>query len=208
MKILEAYARHVEHILCSSITPTIRKLNSTFACSFSALTRNEMYITWLHVIRYNFVQVLEIARRADHPFAGARILLLDRPGNIQSVYQPYKMITDSYYDVFASLPPLLPEGPLGILGLGAGTAARIIHHFWPHIDMHGWELDPAVVMVARRFFNLSELEVGSKVLGDRESVFGPIDGSVICEEDEDSHSAAVEAVEEDESTIPGTINST
>ncbi|CAM6034050.1 unnamed protein product [Sphagnum compactum] len=113
---------------------------------------------------YNHVQVLEVARRAQHPLAGARILLLDKPGNIQSVYFPQKVLTDSYYDVFATLPPLLPEGgPVGILGLGAGTAARILRHFWPAMDIHGWELDPAVIMVARQFFNLSELEEGKEL---------------------------------------------
>lgn len=120
--------------------------------------------------RYNFVQVLEVARGADHALAGCRLLLLDRPGNIQSMYNPYKVITESYYDVFATLPPLLPDGPVGILGLGAGTAARIVHYFWPHLALHGWELDPSVVMVARQFFDLSELEEG-KCLDRRACVF-------------------------------------
>jgi hypothetical protein len=120
--------------------------------------------------RYNFVQVLEVARGADHCLAGCRLLLLDRPGNRQSVYTPYKVITESYYDVFATLPPLLPDGPVGILGLGAGTAARIVHYFWPHLALHGWELDPSVVMVARQFFDLSELEEGKR-LDRRASVF-------------------------------------
>lgn len=124
------------------------------------ILNKESCVDALDVIRYNFVQVLEISRRADHALAGCRLLLLDRTGNIQSVYHPYKVITDSYYDVFATLPPLLPDGPVGILGLGAGTAARIIHHFWPHVELHGWELDPSVVMVAREFFDLAELEAG------------------------------------------------
>lgn len=124
-----------------------------------------------------------MARKADHPLAGARILLLDKPGNIQSVYQPYKAITNSYYDLFACLPALLPHGPIGILGLGAGTAARIIHYFWPQIDLHGWELDPAVVMVARQFFNLSEVEEGGMSLQrERVSAFGAIHPQ--CNEDD------------------------
>jgi len=65
--------------------------------------------------RYNHVQVLEVARREQHPLAGAQILLLDKPGNIQRVCFPQKVLTDSYYDVFTTLPPLLPEdGPVGI----------------------------------------------------------------------------------------------
>lgn len=68
------------------------------------------------------------------------------------------MLTDAYYDILAALPAVIPEGPIGILGLGAGTTARLIHHFWPEIDMHGWELDPGVVQAARKFFDLEELE--------------------------------------------------
>ncbi|CAM6047445.1 unnamed protein product [Sphagnum compactum] len=65
---------------------------------------------------YNHVQVLEVARRAQHPLAGAQILLLDKPGNIQSVCFPQKALTGSYYDVFTTLLPLLPEGgPVGNL---------------------------------------------------------------------------------------------
>lgn len=111
--------------------------------------------------RYNLIRVLEVARRADHPLAGARLLLLDKPGNIHSIYFKYRVLTDSYYDVFGALPPLLPEGPLALLGLGAGTAARILLYFWPSLEIHGWELDAAVINVARQYFDLSELERGS-----------------------------------------------
>lgn len=70
----------------------------------------------------------------------------------------FRVLTEAYYDVLAALPAVIPEGPIGILGLGAGTAARLIHHFWPAIHMHGWELDPGVVQAARNFFDLEELE--------------------------------------------------
>ena len=143
-----------------------------------------------------------MARKADHPLAGTRILLLDKPGNIQSVYQPYKAITNSYYDLFACLPPLLPDGPIGILGLGAGTAARIIHHFWPQIDLNGWELDPAGVMVARRFFNLYELEEsGTSLHRKRVSAFDALnrqcnevdgDDAANCEENGSLNSGTVQ----------------
>ncbi|KAL2650230.1 hypothetical protein R1flu_018358 [Riccia fluitans] len=108
--------------------------------------------------RYNLVRVLEISKACDHPMAGARVLLLDKFGNVHSVYHEYRLLTDSYYDIFPSLPAIIPDGPIAILGLAAGTAARIIHHFWPEIDMYGWELDPAVVFVARKYFGLEELE--------------------------------------------------
>ncbi|XP_024522520.1 uncharacterized protein LOC9655265 isoform X1 [Selaginella moellendorffii] len=110
--------------------------------------------------RHNLVQVLEISRRADSTLAGSRVLLLDRPGNIHSVHFFFKVLTGSYYDSFAMLPPLIPPGPIAILGLGAGTAARIIHHFWPRLEIHGWEMDASVVGVGRRYFGMLDLENG------------------------------------------------
>lgn len=143
-----------------------------------------------NLLRYNFVQVLEVSRRSEHPLAGCKLLLLDRSGNIQSVYHPYKLITSSYYDIFASLPPIIPDGPVGILGLGAGTAARMIHQFWPHINLHGWELDASVVMVARQFFDMKELEEGKP----------PVNGRSAFELEEDASQLADEG-----SIITGTL---
>lgn len=108
--------------------------------------------------KHNFVRVLEVSRRADHPLAGARLLLLDKPGNIHSIHFKYKILTHSYYDVFATVPPLLPHGTLAILGMGAGTAAHLLLHFWPSIEIQGWELDPVVISVGRKYFDLLHME--------------------------------------------------
>ncbi|XP_077242748.1 S-adenosyl-L-methionine-dependent methyltransferases superfamily protein [Tasmannia lanceolata] len=108
--------------------------------------------------RHNYIRVLEVSRRADHPFAGSRLLLLDNPGNIHSISFLFKFLTQTYFDVFATLPPILPPGPLGILGFGAGSTARLILHLYPHVEIHGWELDPSVISVGREYFGLSNLE--------------------------------------------------
>lgn len=108
--------------------------------------------------RYNYIRVLEVSRKIDHPFAGSRLLLLDGPGNIHSISYLFKSITNTYFDVFATLPPILPPGPIGILGFGAGSAARLILELYPEAVVHGWELDPSVIKVAREFFSLEKLE--------------------------------------------------
>ncbi|XP_008239317.1 PREDICTED: uncharacterized protein LOC103337926 isoform X2 [Prunus mume] len=108
--------------------------------------------------RYNYIRVLEVSRRADHPFAGSRLLLLDNPGNIHSISFIFKSLTSTYFDVFATLPPILPPGPVGILGFGAGSAARSILELYPEVAVHGWELDPSVIAVGREYFGLSKLE--------------------------------------------------
>lgn len=108
--------------------------------------------------RYNYIRVLEVSRKVDHPFAGARLLLLDGPGNIHSISYLFRSLTNTYFDVFATLPPILPPGPIGILGFGAGSAARLILDLYPEAVIHGWELDPSVIKVAREFFALEKLE--------------------------------------------------
>ncbi|KAL7602973.1 uncharacterized protein LOC111907022 isoform X1 [Lactuca sativa] len=108
--------------------------------------------------RHNFIRVLEVSRKSDHPFAGSRLLLLDAPGNIHSISFLLKLLTGTYFDVFATFPPILPPGPLGILGFGAGSAAKLILELYPQGVIHGWELDPAVVGVGREYFGLAKLE--------------------------------------------------
>ncbi|TVU30217.1 hypothetical protein EJB05_21827, partial [Eragrostis curvula] len=111
---------------------------------------------------YNHIRVADVSlRAAGHPLAGARLLLLDGPGNIHSLYfprRPHCPLTATYFDAFATLPPLLPRPSLAVLGFGAGSAARALLHFFPDLSVDGWELDPAVLAVARDFFGLAELE--------------------------------------------------
>ncbi|KAI3811120.1 hypothetical protein L1987_20837 [Smallanthus sonchifolius] len=108
--------------------------------------------------RHNFIRVLEVSRKSDHPFAGSRLLLLDTPGNIHSIPFLVKLLTGTYFDVFATFPPILPPEPLGILGFGAGSAAKLILELYPQGVVHGWELDPTDISVGREYFGLSKLE--------------------------------------------------
>ncbi|KAJ8753486.1 hypothetical protein K2173_022727 [Erythroxylum novogranatense] len=108
--------------------------------------------------RHNYIRVLEVSRKVDHPFAGSRLLLLDGPGNIHSISFLFKSLTHTYFDVFATLPPILPAGPIAVLGFGAGSTARLILELYPDVVVHGWELDPSVIAVGREFFGLEKLE--------------------------------------------------
>ncbi|XP_031104125.1 uncharacterized protein LOC116007551 [Ipomoea triloba] len=108
--------------------------------------------------RHNYIRVLEVSRTADHPLAGSRLLLLDAPGNIHSISYLLKSTTAAYYDVLATLPPVLPPGPVGLLGFGAGSSARLILESYPSAVLHGWELDPSVISVAKTYFNLDKLQ--------------------------------------------------
>ncbi|XP_058227427.1 uncharacterized protein LOC131335888 [Rhododendron vialii] len=110
---------------------------------------------------HNHITVVQVSRAADHPFAGSRLLLLDSPGNIHSIsftFPNRRLFTSTYFDVFATLPPILPPGPLAVLGFGAGSAAKLILESYPTGVVHGWEIDPAVISVGREYFDLSWLE--------------------------------------------------
>ncbi len=40
----------------------------------------------------------------------------------------------------------MPDGPISILGLGGGTAARLLSAHYPDCLVHGWDHDPHVLM--------------------------------------------------------------
>lgn len=44
-----------------------------------------------------------------------------------------------------------------ILGLGAGTVAKLVNKFWPGAKIVGLEIDPVVIKLGRRYFDLDEI---------------------------------------------------
>lgn len=78
--------------------------------------------------------------------------------NIHSVLCKEQKWTGSYWDEFASLPAIIPHGPIAILGLGAGTAAHLMLDLWPSIRLEAWEIDEILIDIAREYFALSDLE--------------------------------------------------
>eukprot|EP00798_Chlamydomonas_sp_ICE-L_P008117 gene8117-1365_t len=127
----------------------------------------------------NNIQVIQSMR-------GARILILDKSGNINSMYKKETYITNSYWDYLATFPQFCSEGTIGILGLGAGTVARTIAEYYPDVRMVGWEIDPVVVMAARLCFGIDDLEDDNVLnvktgdaLDTKSSVPGGFDGIVV-----------------------------
>ncbi|THG08099.1 hypothetical protein TEA_024625 [Camellia sinensis var. sinensis] len=71
----------------------------------------------------------------------SRMLLLDSSHNVHSIYNKAKKWTGSYWDECASLPAIVPQGPIAIFGLGGGTAAHLMLDLWPSLVLEGWEID-------------------------------------------------------------------
>uniref|UniRef100_A0A0A0K7K7 PABS domain-containing protein n=1 Tax=Cucumis sativus TaxID=3659 RepID=A0A0A0K7K7_CUCSA len=88
----------------------------------------------------------------------SRMLLLDSSYNVHSILYKEQMWTGSYWDEFASLPAIIPEGPIAILGLGGGTTAHLMLASWPSLQLEGWEIDGILIDKARNFLGLSDLE--------------------------------------------------
>jgi hypothetical protein len=127
------------------------------------------------------LQVLRVdddAKGSDASFAGATVLMREHtPDAVLSEYRPGdSKAAGGVFDLFAMLPPLVqnqpPGYPIGVVGLGAGTVARELVQFYPsHGKVRGnarrivgWELDPAIVDLARTHFGLAELETSGRVV--------------------------------------------
>jgi spermidine synthase len=91
---------------------------------------------------------------------GRRTLRID--GSFASTWQPGRETTGSVWDGIAAgllaLPPARRRSVL-LLGLGGGSAARVIRAVAPQARIVGVEIDPAVVSAARRWFDLDALDV-------------------------------------------------
>jgi len=81
-------------------------------------------------------------------------------GTFASLFRPGQVTTGSVWDALAapllSLPPGRRESVL-LLGLGAGSAARLARALLPGARIVGVERDPEVIRVAREHFGLDGL---------------------------------------------------
>jgi spermidine synthase len=83
-------------------------------------------------------------------------------GTFASWYEPGTATTGSVWDALVAPLLLLPASRrtrVLILGLGGGSAARIVRALAPSARITGVEFDPEVVRAARRWFDLDRLGV-------------------------------------------------
>jgi len=105
--------------------------------------------------RYNYIQVLEVD--------GVRYLMLNEGQGIHSIYDPNQLATFRTWDVL-TLAPLLNEPPFApdqvericVIGLAAGTIARQATALYGPVPIDGVEIDPAIVEVGRRYFDMNQ----------------------------------------------------
>src|SRR5690348_3921671 len=104
---------------------------------------------------YNYIQVVQTAD-------GTRQLVLNEGEAIHSVYNPNQILTGWYWDYFLAM-PYFNAGEnagkvkrVGIIGLAAGTIARQFTAVYGPVPIDGVEIDPAIVDVGRRYFDMRE----------------------------------------------------
>ncbi|KAJ6702062.1 SAM-DEPENDENT METHYLTRANSFERASE SUPERFAMILY PROTEIN [Salix koriyanagi] len=116
-----------------------------------------------------------------------RMLLLDSTHNVHSLlYKDGQKWTRSYWDEFASLPAIIPQGPVAIFGLGGGTAAHLMLDVWPSLQLEGWEIDEILINKARDYFGLSDLEKQTQAGG----ILHVVVGDALCSLEDDSRKYA------------------
>ena len=108
---------------------------------------------------HNHIRVADVSPRAAGPLAGARRrLLLDDPATSTPSRSPAAPAAARSPPPTSTPSPRSRRSSRAVLGFGAGSTARALLHFHPDLSVHGWELDPAVLAVARDFFGLAELK--------------------------------------------------
>jgi spermidine synthase len=105
-----------------------------------------------HDSAYNYIQVLQ---------SGSELVLkLNEGEGIQSSYSPQQVLSGYVYDYFLLVPFFRsaqyspPVASMCLIGLAGGTTARQYSAVFGPIPMDGVEIDPAIILVARRFFGL------------------------------------------------------
>jgi hypothetical protein len=103
---------------------------------------------------YNYIEVLEMD--------GYRYLRLNEGQGIHSVWHPTELAYYGPWDQFVAAPffnppPYAPEKvqSMAIIGLAAGTVARQATAVFGAIPMDGYEIDPTIIEVGKKYFDMN-----------------------------------------------------
>src|SRR5262249_10843204 len=101
---------------------------------------------WVGESAYNLVRVED---RASH-----RLLVLNDERSVHTIREDVTGWTGRYYDEFALAPLMVGGRRVLVLGMGAGGSIRATRMTAPDSEIDAVEVDPTVVDVAARFFDV------------------------------------------------------
>lgn len=103
---------------------------------------------------YNYILV--------RAWGSERHLQLNEGVGIHSIYHPDSLLSQGIWDYFLLAPFFRPDGRLGphervlVIGLAAGTAPHLYTQIYGPLDIVGVELDPQIIAVGRRYFDMTQ----------------------------------------------------
>ena len=115
------------------------------------------YLKYEQESLYNYIQVAQLPD-------GTRQRILNEGQAIHSIYYPdrSKVLTGWYWDYFLAAPyfnkGFTPQQlhRVGIIGLAGGTIARQFTQVYGPVPIDGAEIDPAIVSVGQKYFDMNE----------------------------------------------------
>ncbi len=111
---------------------------------------------------YNYIQVIRTGTETQ--------LLLDEGSAVHSIYDPTSLYTHGYWDD-ALLAPYFGSGRapsrVALVGLAGGTVARQFTAIDGPMPIDGVEIDPKIVDVGRRYFDMTEPNLHATVADGR-----------------------------------------
>ncbi|MDP4180549.1 MAG: fused MFS/spermidine synthase [Bacillota bacterium] len=105
---------------------------------------------------YNYLQVSETPQSV--------ILSTNVAFGVQSIYKKNGNLTGLYYDYALMAPFFIKDTNFNskkdvlILGLGTGTYAKQLKRFFPNTNIDGVEIDPKIVDLSKKYFQLKDNE--------------------------------------------------
>lgn len=106
---------------------------------------------------YNYIRV-------EKNDAGVRALKTNEGQGVQSLYQPYRTLTGYYWDAASFLPVVNLKGKdFLIIGTAGLSSARILNNLFPFLNLSGVEIDPLMIEVAQKYFDLDKIPININV---------------------------------------------
>jgi predicted membrane-bound spermidine synthase len=113
---------------------------------------------------YNYIQVAELQHDSGRLRAGTRLLLLNEGQGIHSVWSPGDVYYGGTWDMFLAAPffnnppyKITDVKSLCVVGLAGGTIShQYTTAFGQNVQIDGIEIDPDIVDVGRKFFDMNQ----------------------------------------------------